>query len=388
MQRSALFLTNAYPDFSSSYRGVFIKKMASLLQEGGYQISVVTPKIYGDSPYFGEQDGLKVYRFPFLAGNKLLIEYEKVPYLKMILYYLSGLILTTYVLFKNRCSLIHAHWAIPTGLIGALVGAVFRKPLIVTIHGSDLRMAMERSGLIRKLFIYVCERAGHLHCVSQAQEEEMRKLGIPREKISTFPMGVEETFLEAGGNRERTGTKRPFTVLSNRNLQPIYNVSLLIRAIPTVIKEVPAVKFVIAGDGPERKNLENEANRLKIGQYIQFLGRVPHGEMPHLLEEADVYVSTSLYDGTSVSLLEAMACGAFPMVTDIPSNREWIKDGENGYLIPPNDESFLARRIIDGIHKKDLLEKCREGNPLIIKENTIWSKTIERMDGIYTRLEK
>ena len=122
-----LFLTNAYPDFDSSYRGHFIKKMAARLQRNGYRISIVTPKIYRGSPYFEKQNGLRVYRFPFFAGNKLLIEYEKIPYLRMIFYFLFGSFITIYVLFKQRCNLIHVHWVIPTGLIGVLAGALLRK---------------------------------------------------------------------------------------------------------------------------------------------------------------------------------------------------------------------------------------------------------------------
>ena len=80
-----LFLSNAYPDFESSHHGIFIKKMATLLQKEGYEIAVVTPKIYKKSKYFENQDGIKVYRFPFFARNKLLIEYERIPYLRMIL---------------------------------------------------------------------------------------------------------------------------------------------------------------------------------------------------------------------------------------------------------------------------------------------------------------
>ena len=90
MKNSILFLTNAYPDFDSSYRAVFIKRMAHLLKKDGYEISVVTPKICKGSRYFENQNGVRVFRFPFMARNKLLIEYQKVPYGKMILYYISG----------------------------------------------------------------------------------------------------------------------------------------------------------------------------------------------------------------------------------------------------------------------------------------------------------
>ena len=385
-KHSVLFLTNAYPDFSSSYRGIFIQKMASLLQEEGYRISVVTPKIYDGSPYFENQNGIKVYRFPFFAGNKLLIEYKKVPYLRMVLYFIIGSLLTTYVVLKNRCSLIHAHWAIPTGLIGALVGMALKKPLIVTIHGSDLRMALERPGLLKRLFISVCKNATYLNCVSEVQKRELERMGIPNEKISTIPMGIDEAFLEKGKNRKIGLNKRPFIILSNRNLLPLYNVSLLIRAIPIVLKEEPETKFLIAGDGTEKENLERKVKSLNINSSVKFLGRVPHEEMPTLLSQADIYVSTSLYDGTSVSLLEAMAAGAFPVVVDIPSNREWIRDVENGFLFPAGEEGSLARRIVDAIQKKTLREKGCQENIQFIERKGLWQISIQKVREIYTNV--
>jgi len=385
MKKSILFLTNAYPDFESSYRGIFIKKMASLLQEEGYQISVVTPKIYRGSLYFEEQDGIKVYRFPFFARDKLLIEHKQIPYLRMILYYLTGFFLTIYAMFKNKCNVIHAHWAIPTGLIGTLVGSLLSKPLIVTIHGSDLRMALERPGFLRKIFVYVCHHATHLNCVSNGQKKEMEQLGILGEKISIIPMGVDDAFLEKGKNRKIEFNKRPFIILSNRNLLPLYNVSLLIRAIPIVLKEEPRTKFLIAGDGSEKKYLESEVENLNVSTSVQFLGRVAHQEMPNLLGQSDIYVSTSPYDGTSVSLLEALASGAFPVVTDIPSNREWIADGDNGFLVPKENENLLAKKIVEAIRDHRLLGEAHEKNRKLVEQRAYWRENIKKIAELYQK---
>jgi glycosyltransferase involved in cell wall biosynthesis len=383
MRNSILFITNAYPDFDTSYRGIFIKKLALLLQNDGYQISIVTPKIFKGSHYFEKQNRIRVYRFPFFARNKLLIEYKKVPYLRMTLYYLTGFFLTLYAVFKNRCNVIHAHWAIPTGLIGVWVGSLLKKPLVVTIHGSDLRMALERPGFLQKIFTFVCNKGTQLHCVSEVQKRELERLGIPKDNILTISMGIDDDFLEKGKNRKIELNRRPFVILSNRNLLPIYNVSLLIRAIPIVLREEPETKFLIAGDGAEREVLESEVKKLNINASVTFLGRVPHEEMPNLLSQADIYVSTSLHDGTSVSLLEAMGSGAFPVVTDIPANQEWIMNGENGFLVDPNREEFLARKIIDAIRDKRLLEEGCKRNKLLVKEKALWSVCIEKIKVIY-----
>ena len=382
-RNSILFLTNAYPDFETSYRGIFVKKMATLLKGDGYRISVVTPKIYKGSHYFEEQEGIKVYRFPFFARDKLLIEHKKIPYLRMAFYYLTGFFLTIYAMFRNKCNIIHAHWAIPTGLIGVWVGRLLRKHILITIHGSDLRMALEKFGFLRKIFLYVCKNATHLNCVSNVQKKDLEQMGITSEKISVIPMGVDEAFLETGKDRKIELNHRPFTILSNRNLLPLYNVSLLVRAIPYVLKEEPKTKFIIAGDGSEKGNLEKEVEQLNVSSSVQFLGRVPHQEMPNLLGQSDIYVSTSPHDGTSVSLLEALASGAFPVVTDIPSNREWIADGDNGFLVPKENENYLAKKIVEAIRDHRLFGEAHEKNRKIVEQRAYWRENIKKIVEFY-----
>jgi glycosyltransferase involved in cell wall biosynthesis len=283
----------------------------------------------------------------------------------------------------NECKVIHVHWAIPTGLIGVWVGTLLKKPLIVTIHGSDLRMALERSGFLRRVFLHVCRKASHLNCVSEVQKKGIERLGIIGEKISVIPMGIDEAFWEMGKNRKTELGERPFTILTNRNLLPIYNVSLLIRAIPIILKEEPRTKFVIAGDGSEKKNLERQVENLNLGTSVQFLGGIPHKEMPNLLAKSDIFVSTSPNDGTSVSLLEALASGTFPVVTDIPANREWIVDGDNGFLVPKENENLLAKKIVEAIRDRKLLREAFDKNRIIIKQRAFWEENVRKITQLY-----
>ena len=196
-------------------------------------------------------------------------------------------------------------------------------------------------------------------------------------------MGIDEAFFEAGKKRERTSKGKPWTVLSNRNLHPLYNVSLLIRAIPMVLEEEPKTRFLIAGEGPEKEFLERESVRLNLGPSVQFLGRIPNEKMPDLLAETDIYVSTSLSDGTSVSLLEAMAAGTFPIVTAISANVEWIVDRKNGFLVPTGQEEPLARRIIEAVRDPTVAERSRLENADITSRRALWSVVLERTREIY-----
>lgn len=357
--------------------------MAAALQKNGYRVTVVVPKIYKASRTVEDQEGIKVYRFPFFAGGKLLIEHKGIPYLRMVAYYVSGFFTSIYALLRSRSRLIHVHWAIPTGLIGVLVGMLLRKPVVVTIHGSDFRMATERYGMVTKIFLYVCKRARKIICVSELQRKRIQEMGVRTGEVLTSPMGIDESFLEVGRRRRERLHAQSHTILSNRNLLPLYNVSLLIRAIPIILKEEPETRFLIAGDGPERETLERQTKNLNVQSSVEFLGRVSHEEIPDLLAKADIYVSTSLHDGTSVSLLEAMGAGAFPVVTDIPANREWIVDGENGFLVNQSEEEFLSKRIIDAIRNHELLGMSRVRNRLIIEKAALWPEYVNRIEAVY-----
>jgi glycosyltransferase involved in cell wall biosynthesis len=277
---------------------------------------------------------------------------------------------------------------IPTGLIGVFIGKLLKRPVVATIHGSDFRMAMERSSFLKDLFLYVCRNVEHVNCVSEIMEIEIERMGVKAEKITVFPMGIDETFHQVGRNRKHMRGEVTRTIVSNRNLLPIYNVSLLIRAIPIVLSCESNARFLIAGDGPERIPMEKEVESLNIMSAVKFLGRIPHQEMASLLAQAEIYVSTSLSDGTSVSLLEAMGSGAFPVVTDIPANREWVVDGENGLLTPVGEPLILAKKIIEAIHNRELLEKGRKNNIKIIEQEALWIANIKKTKEIYVALSR
>ena len=214
MSKSILLLTNAYPDFPSSYHGIFIKRIALQLQSEGWKVSVVTPKIFRESEYFKEEKGVRVFRFPFFAGDRLLIEYSKIPYLRMILYYITG----TFPLLSMWCSDINADLSMPTGLsptgpIGGVIGMLLRKPLFVTLHGSDLRMAMQ-SSFLKAIFLWVCRKARHLTCVSEEMRNELENMGIDSSKIAVFPMGVDDIFFDIG--EKRSGERKISHLLSEQ----------------------------------------------------------------------------------------------------------------------------------------------------------------------------
>jgi glycosyltransferase involved in cell wall biosynthesis len=152
------------------------------------------------------------------------------------------------------------------------------------------------------------------------------------------------------------------------------------------LKRFPDSRFVVTGDGPLRPQLERLVNDLEIAERVEFRGEVPHEELPRMLGQADVFVSTSRSDGNNVSLNEAMACGAFPIATDIPANRAWIKHGHNGLLFPCQDANLLAERIIEALQKPEWREAVIAQNWGIICKKASWSENMFEMEHHYFRL--
>jgi len=119
---------------------------------------------------------------------------------------------------------------------------------------------------------------------------------------------------------------------------------------------------------------------------IEFKGKIAHNEMPHLLGGADVFVSTSRSDGNNVSLNEAMACGAFPIATDIAANRAWVTHNKNGILFPCLDANKLAGAINIALEQPDWRADSMAENWKIIKTKASWQTAMERMESHYHRL--
>jgi glycosyltransferase involved in cell wall biosynthesis len=153
--------------------------------------------------------------------------------------------------------------------------------------------------------------------------------------------------------------------------------------MPFVLEEIPIAKFIICGNGSQETYLKKMAKSFGILNGIKFLEWVPHDKLPKHLASSDIYVSTSLSDSTSTSLLEAMACELPAVVTDVGENKRWIKNGENGFIVPTRDPKLLAEKIIYLIKNENIRKKFGKINREIIKEKADYKKWMREMEKIY-----
>ena len=174
----------------------------------------------------------------------------------------------------------------------------------------------------------------------------------------------------------------------NRSFAPVYGIEYFLRSLTKVAKAVPDARVLLIGSGPLETTFRALVKELGIENMVKFLGFVANEELPAYLNAADLYVSSSLSDGTSVSLLEAMACGLPVVVTDVPSILEWVENGINGLVCPRRDSDSLAKAIITLLRDERTAAKMGKKNLEIAEQRADWNKNFKMLEKMYVELTK
>ena len=154
-------------------------------------------------------------------------------------------------------------------------------------------------------------------------------------------------------------------------------------ALLEALKGLPYCVDII-GSGPQSSQLQEVAR--SNGVKASFLGNIPNHELPEILNRHELFVLPSLWEGMPKTLLEAMACGTLPVVTDIPANREWIENGKNGFLVPVDSPEILADTIGRSMEDLDRYESFIERNLSIIKEKGLWEPNMKLLERRFLSL--
>ncbi|WP_006718007.1 glycosyltransferase [Desulfitobacterium metallireducens] len=296
--------------------------------------------------------------------------------------YIEALAKIRGLLREIQPDLLHAHYATSFGLLALLSGF---KPLVVSAWGSDVLVAPKESVFLRMIVEQVLRHADALTSDSAYMSERMRELLKGQEQVlKTVTMGVSKAWFE----EIPEGEKKEFQILSLRGHQEIYNIDIIIEAMAQVIQKIPQAKLVVAGEGPETSALKTLTSSLGLEKSIDFVGQLPHAAVQTYLNESSISVSVPSSDATAVSLLETMACGSFPVVSDLPANREWIDPEVNGLLVPAKDAPALAQSLVRALEEKELREKAQTINKQRVKDKAIWEDNMREMEELYRDLTR
>jgi len=268
---------------------------------------------------------------------------------------------------RERFDLVHTHTS-KGGFLGRIAARLAGVPVIVhTVHGFAFH---EFTGSVRTIVYTYLERFAAqfcdlLICVNNEDRRTAIERGIVEPaKIVTILNGIDlapftgETATDA--LRKELGIPEQATIVGTvGRLAPQKGFADLVAAVPEILCEQPDTWFVFAGNGPQREELEGQAEALGISERCRFLGF--RHDIPRLLACYDIFVLPSLWEGLSITLLEAMAASKPVVVTDIKGNREVVHDGVNGLLCQPYNGSALAEAITRLIEHPELAATLGKG---------------------------
>jgi L-malate glycosyltransferase len=273
---------------------------------------------------------------------------------------------------------VHAQYVTSYGFLAAFAQL---HPLVITAWGTDVLISPKQSRVMRWLASYAVRHADAVTTVAQHMNAAVAELGIPVDAISAVPFGVDsQHFRPPSQPRPRDGVVR---LICTRNFGPIYDVGTLVTALQLAITRGLRLKVDLVGAGPLREELLNQVLAAQLSDVVTFHGHVSPDVLANLLAQADIFVTPALSDGNNVSLNEAMACGCFPVATDIPANAQWLKDGQNGLLYPPGDADALATCITRAAGDVAWRERVGQTNREIVEQRADWRVCVARMDEIY-----
>jgi len=288
------------------------------------------------------------------------------------------------VLARFRPDVVSAHFVPNYGVIAALAG---RKPWVLSAWGSDVMVLPEKSAFHMWRTRFVVRRAAYITSDAAVMTRRLVELGASADRVITFPYGVDrKAFFPAAPAPSPQQSRGVPSIICNRKLEAVYNVGSVVDAFAPVKLSHPDARLTLAGSGSESQSLAERARRSGLENAVQFAGDVPHEKMPDLLRANDIFVSVTLSDTTSVSLLEAMACGLFPVVSDIPANREWIEDGVNGFVVDPRDAGAIASAIIAAWENSELRESAAQKNASLIETRADWYQNMSVVNDLFRRL--
>ena len=205
--------------------------------------------------------------------------------------------------------------------------------------------------------------------------------GIADEHIVTFPWGVDiHHFNVSTFTRSNDPT---FNLLSTRGFEPIYGIDVIARAFVIAGRQQPNLHLTMIGDGSQMASIRQIFLVGAVYDRVQFAGQVPYDELPDYYRRADVYLSASHSDGSSISLLEAFACGSPAIVSDIPGNQEWVINGENGWLFPDGDPEALAAAILDAYARRQRLTEMGRNARMLAEERADWNRNFPLLEKAY-----
>ena len=276
--------------------------------------------------------------------------------------------------------LVHAGPIQTCAFIAVLAGA---KPLLTMSWGFDLMDDVHKGWMWEFATKYTLKRSTFFTSDANVTKDKAVAYGMNPEKTIVFPWGVDlEHFSKKEERRENDG----FVLFCNRSWETRYGVDVLARAFVKVARQRDDVRLILLNGGSQGANIRKILQSGGVEEYVTFGGQISQTELPRWYHMVDLYISPSHVDGSSVSLMEALACGLPCLVSDIPANKEWVFENKNGWLFRDGDADHLAEKILAAMNQRENLPEIGRISRSEAEKRADWKKNAAALMEVYRSL--
>jgi glycosyltransferase involved in cell wall biosynthesis len=400
MRHAVVMIATSYPRFPGDGVGSFMEPIARGVAALGHDVHLVAPwhpaitrKPVEDGVHFhffkyAPTTSLSV--FGYAAGLRADTALKSAAWAVAPLAVVAGARLARRVAAEINATVIHAHWIVPGGVLGALARG--RRPFVVSAHGSDVFVA-ERVGLARRAAKSVLQRAGWFTACSDDLRDRAIALGARPGRSETVPYGVDTARFAPSPAvrrevRARLGLGDASVVVAAGRLVRKKGFEYLIGAAGAITRQHPAARILIAGEG----DLEAELRALASHQPgVTLLGRQSQDDVAQLLAAADVVAVPSVHDeagnvdGLPNVALEAMAAAAPVVATTVGGLPQAIEDEVSGRLVPEKDAGALAAAIGGLLAEPARARTLGDAARRKVETDFSWARAAARFEAAYDR---
>lgn len=383
-----LVATHNYPRFAGDPAGAFVHRIAAGCVARGDEVVAVAPHAAGLARE-GSVDGVTLRRFRYAPDAWERVAYggdlHRRPVRRAADLLALPSFLAAFALALRRAvgafrpDVIHAHWWVPGG--AAATAGVPRLPLVITCHGSDVRLLA--SGGARALGRAVLGRADVITTVSRFLAQDIAgRLPELRERLEVAPMPIDVARFEAARGIPRA---EPARLLYAGNLVPSKGLDVLLRAFAMLRTNGVDCRLRVLGEGPLRAELEALAGSLGVARDVDWSDFVGQDRMPQEYAEATVTVlpSRGHAEGLGLTLVEALLAGCSVVGTPAGGIPEVVEDGVTGLMAPDGDAAALAGRLRRLLTDPELRRRLSAAGAARMREVYAPEPAIARFSDLY-----
>jgi glycosyltransferase involved in cell wall biosynthesis len=263
-------------------------------------------------------------------------------------------------------------------------------PLLVSVWGNDFTLHAKSTRIMAARTQRTLRSCDALHTDCQRDQRLAIELGFDGTKpkiVLPGGGGVQLDIFHLPHHKRDEGQEpdAPVIVINPRGIRSYVRNDTVFQAISLVIQKYPELHFVCPGMQAEIQAVQ-WAGEFCIMEKTELLPAQSRQQMADLFRRAQISLSITMHDGTPNTLLEAMACGCFPIAGDLESIREWITPGVNGLLVNPGDPEALAKAILEAIGRPKLRRQARQRNFRLVKKQAEYEKCMRTVEKFYRRL--